>query len=140
MTTVCWDGVTLAADSRGTAGNFGFQSIKLWRLADGRLYAGAGDAQDLAAVRAWLESGGEKPKVESFAAMVIGSDRTIWRLEEKLVMFQVVGNQHAMGSGRDFATAAMACGRTARQAIEIACLFDIYSAPPVAELTFPETS
>jgi ATP-dependent protease HslVU (ClpYQ) peptidase subunit len=30
----------------------------------------------------------------------------------------------AFGSGRDFAIAAMACGKSAREAVEIACQFD----------------
>lgn len=34
---------------------------------------------------------------------------------------------YATGSGRDFAIAAMHCGRTAKEAVEIACLYDVYS-------------
>lgn len=34
---------------------------------------------------------------------------------------------HAIGSGRDFAMAAMAMGRSAHDAVELACKFDVYS-------------
>jgi ATP-dependent protease HslVU (ClpYQ) peptidase subunit len=33
----------------------------------------------------------------------------------------------AMGSGRDWALGAMACGKSAIEAVDIACQFDIYS-------------
>jgi len=40
----------------------------------------------------------------------------------------------ACGSGRDFALGAMASGKTALEAVNIACKFDIHSRPPVHQL------
>lgn len=134
MTTCAWDGKSLAADSRGTSAGCPFINTKAYRLKDGRLYAGSGDAQDCTAVRLWLESGGEKPTVKDFVAMVIGADGSIWRYEDKLVPFQINQPFHAIGSGRDYALAAMHMGKTAREAVELACVYDVYTGPPITEL------
>jgi ATP-dependent protease HslVU (ClpYQ) peptidase subunit len=40
-------------------------------------------------------------------------------------------NYHAVGSGRDYAIAAMYLGKTARQAVEIARIFDVYTGGPL---------
>jgi ATP-dependent protease HslVU (ClpYQ) peptidase subunit len=40
----------------------------------------------------------------------------------------------ATGSGRDYALAAMHCGKTAREAVEIACLFETGCGNGVDEL------
>ena len=133
MTTIAWDGRTLAADSRNTVGGMPFTGIKAYRLSDGRLYAGSGSAEDCEAVLQWLETRGDKPNVKDFAAIVIASEKC-FRLEDKLVLIPVLTRFHAVGSGRDYAIAAMAMGKTAQEAVLLACRFDIYSGPPVIEL------
>ena len=57
MTTLAWDGHHLAAD-RQCNGAFKSRARKLWRLGDGRLFGGAGEIEQILAVRAWLEKGG----------------------------------------------------------------------------------
>lgn len=135
MTTCAWDGQTMAADTRGTAGGMPLCTTKAFRLKDGRLYAASGDAQDAAQVRNWLDSGGDKPDVKDFTAMVIGADGSIWRYENKLVPFQILAKFHAIGSGRDYAMAAMHFGKTAREAVEFAALYDIWTGAPIDEVT-----
>lgn len=133
MTTIAWDGKTLAADTRGTAGGMPWQTIKASRLKDGRLYGGSGALEDVEAVRTWLETGGDKPAVKDFVAILI-EDGQCFRLEDKLIKMPVKSPFHAIGSGRDYAIAAMHLGKTAREAVELACLYDVYTAAPVTEL------
>lgn len=135
MTTIAFDGKSLCADTRGTSGGFPFTNDKAYRLKDGRLYAGSGDAQDCEAVRVWLESGGEKPTVKDFVGMVIGADGSILHYEDNLVPFQVTTRFHAIGSGRDYAIVAMHMGKTAREGVELACLYDVYTGGLITELT-----
>lgn len=135
MTTIAWDGRTLAADTLATAGGLAYGIVKAVRLKDGRLYAGSGAAEDCQAVLNWLYSGGEKPTVKDYAGIVIGADLSIWRYEDKLVPFPVTDRFHAIGSGRDFAIAAMHMGKTAREAVELAIVYDIYTGGPITELT-----
>lgn len=134
MTTCAWDGKTLAADTRCTAGGFPYAGTKAYRLKDGRLYAASGSAEECESVRIWLESGGDRPKVENFCGIVIGADCSIWRYEDKLVPFQVETAFHAIGSGRDYAMAALHMGKSAREAVELAMIYDIYTGGPITEI------
>lgn len=135
MTTCAWDGKSLAADSRAVTGGFCYRVCKASKLKDGRLYAGSGSAEECEAVRIWLESGGDKPTVKDFVGMVIGADGSIWRLEDKIVQFQVHEKFHAIGSGRDYAIAAMHMGKSAREAVQLASIYDVYTGGPVTEVS-----
>lgn len=107
---------------------------KAYRLTDGRLYAGSGAAEDCEAVREWLEKTGDKPVVKDFVGIIIESGEC-FRIEDKLVKIPVKSPFHAVGSGRDYAMAAMHYGKTAREAVELACLYDVYTGCPVTELS-----
>jgi hypothetical protein len=43
----------------------------------------------------------------------------------------------AVGSGRKAALGAMYCGRTAKGAVEVACLVDPFTAPPIYTMAMP---
>jgi hypothetical protein len=142
MTTIAWDGKMLAADRCScSAGCFRFPITKLKRLKDGRLYASAGDTSDGVLVRQWLDGEiPDKPKIDedSFVALIVSSDGA-FRMEGKLVSWPVEA-PHAIGSGREYAIAAMYLGKSAVEAVEIAALFDpntgmgVNSAAPLAAL------
>lgn len=67
VTTIAWDGKTLAADTRNTVGGFAFSALKIWRLSNGRLFGAAGNAEDCEAARIWLEhEEGKKPEVKDY--------------------------------------------------------------------------
>lgn len=135
MTTIAWDGKTLAADTQSTSGGLPWTTIKAYRLNDGRLFAGSGAAEDCEAVREWLEKGGDKPTLKDFIGLLIDNNSQCWSLEDKLHKIPVQAPFHACGSGRDFAMAAMHLGKSAREAVEFACLYDIYTGMPVTELS-----
>lgn len=137
MTTIAWDGMTLAADTRGVVGeSLIIESHKVSRLADGRLYAACGRMADLLLVRDWLTAGGEKPAVDdTFAALLIETSGQAFRLEEKLIPVPLWEPFHACGSGRDFALAAMALGQTAAAAVLLAMRFDIWTGGHVESVT-----
>lgn len=127
MTTIAWDGKTLAADTRATSSGMPYKAVKLFKLADGSLFAGSGDYGQVCSVREWLESGGEKPRADDFAGLLVAPDGAAFRLETALIRLPLYEPFHAIGSGRDFAMAAMHCGRSAREAVEIAALYDVFS-------------
>lgn len=133
MTTIAWDGKTLAADTRNTSGGMPWVGIKAYRLSDGRLFAGSGSTEDSEAAMHWLENGDNKPTVKDFSAILIENGEC-FRLEDKLVKIPVHAPFHACGSGRDYAMAAMHMGKSAREAVEFACLYDVYTGMPVTEL------
>src|ERR1043165_7097844 len=114
MTTIAWDGKTLAADSRCTAGGFHYEVSKICRLSDGRIYAGSGEITDYEQVKSWLDGKTSKPDTKEFQAVIVDLTGQLWRIEDKIAPFKVFSRFPAIGSGRDYAMAAMHYGRSAR--------------------------
>lgn len=132
MTVVAYDGKTLAADRQATYGNTPFPVTKIFRVGND-LVAGSGDWSECLAFLEWYESvkfaklGGSPPKPdfkEGFGILVIRNGE-LWRYERELVPFLINVPFWAIGSGADYALGAMACGKSAKEAVEIACQFDI---------------
>lgn len=137
MTTIAWDGKTLAADTQATSSGMPYKVLKLFRLDDGSIFAGSGDYGQVCAVKAWLENAdmkADKPTTDDFAGLIVTPTCEAFRLEEALIRIPVGEPFHAIGSGRDFAMAAMHCGRTAREAVEIAALYDVFTGGEVMAL------
>ncbi|QNM98114.1 hypothetical protein [Chitinimonas koreensis] len=130
MTTIAWDGKTVAADTQ--ANNTGLRSYtkKLYRLADGRIYGFTGEIQDGVSVYEWLNAGGRdaRPHVSSsFAALLVCPDGRAYTMEDKLVLLAVYETFRAIGSGRNFAMGALVVGADAVQAVKAAIRLDVYS-------------
>ncbi len=123
MTTICWDGKSLAADRQHSI--FRGDAPKIYRLDNGELFGSCGQTQDLHAVKYWLNNGGDKPKVEDgFHGIIIGVNE-FHTLENKLVPVRQFSKFFAIGSGRDYAMAAMHLGKSAFEAIAVAAYFDV---------------
>lgn len=121
MTTIAWDGKTLAADTQGL---FKRNVKKLFAIHGKGRFAGAGEYQDVLLAREWLINSGEKPKLDTFEGIFIDDyESKVYRFETKLVFTKVEGC-HALGTGRDFAMAAMMCGKTAKESVQIASSLD----------------
>ena len=137
MTVIAFDGVRLAADSRGSASD-GLHYVlrKLVRLNDGSVFAASGEAQDSQQVIAWLNAGGIGPRPvvhEHFTALRVSLEHdavVCERLENKLFPFRVRA-PHAIGCGRDFAYSAMHFGHSAMWAVFFAARFNCACGPPV---------
>jgi hypothetical protein len=123
VSTICWDGKTLAADRQCSA-DFKTRAKKIFRLSRGRLFGAAGVFEQVLAVRDWLEEGGDKPEgLNEFSGILIDSGRA-YRLEGKLIRDRILECCHAVGSGSPFAITAMHLGKSAREAVLIAARFD----------------
>lgn len=130
MTCVVWDGKTLAADKRATNNGYkGGTVTKIHRWAGG-LCAFSGDMDIGVQLVAWLRAGA-KPEdyprqQEKNAAnfLVIHSSGRIERYESVPVPLHMENPVQAMGSGRDYALAALHLGCDARRAVEVACALD----------------
>lgn len=121
MTTICWDGKTLAADSQTTLFRGPYRKI---HRCGSVLFGSSGDMQWNEAVRLWL-CGGEKPtlKGDLFHGIIIRDGRASI-VNEHLIEMPVDRPFMAVGTGRDFAMAAMHLGKSAVEAVAIAMLFD----------------
>lgn len=140
MTIIAWDGKTLAADKRMSSGGMPRTTTKIFRVRTS-LCGAAGNADQCAEMIAWFKSGAEESKFPSsqrdkddWATLVV-IDKDGIRFYERTPYPCVVEDKfYATGSGRDFATAAMHCGKSAREAVEIASLFDIGCGNGIDEL------
>lgn len=122
MTCIAWDGKTLAADKLMLHGATRKTTTKIHRHGV-ELLAVAGDISIGVSMRNWYTSGADPEKFPKRSAegnaslMVIRADRTAWRYEDTPVPFQCEGRFCAWGSGDESAMIAMACGKTAREAV-----------------------
>ena len=130
MTVVAFDGRTLAADRMGDAGGLRRSVTKIRRF-DGGLLGSSGSSSRGAEIFAWIASGADPARVPAFqvsaeeceSVMVVRNDRTVWIYTCSPYPFQMEDPFHAIGSGRDFAMAAMFLGHDARTAVEVASQF-----------------
>lgn len=130
MTVIAWDGKTLAADKRMVSAGLILTTTKIRRIG-GLLVGAAGNISSTAELMAWVERGrnpvdwpaSQKDK-EDWAGLLVIEGRRILRYEQSPFPCELEDRVVATGSGRDFAIAAMHCGKTAREAVELACLLE----------------
>ena len=132
MTTIAWDGETLAAD-RKMGGRYNVQ--KIFKVPQGYA-AGCGDYDYVVEVVEWLANGADRDKIhhlpdknedmEPAAEIILVSPKgkVSWLSWPYLRFVQLSEKKVAYGSGGDIALGAMAAGASARQAVAIACRFD----------------
>lgn len=132
MSVVAWDGETLAADRRVCFGNLYRTTTKVFKF-DSVLAAYVGDSSIGEEVLAWFRNGGDvkdfpsaqRDKDGGTELLIVWPNKVIWTYGRTPHPVKLHPQKFANGSGRDFALAAMHCGKTATEAVEIACLFDI---------------
>lgn len=145
MTTIAYRDGTMAADSRGYAGNcasLGTKS-KIRKCPDGTLVGCSSNKPgQTEAVMAWFMAGADLSKVPDFGA--IGPDFTLLVVRADGTALYGDGLFHlsgpltapffAVGSGRGPAYGAMEMGASAQRAVEVACLHDVWSGGPIETL------
>ena len=131
MTVIAWDGRTLAADKRACNGTMIATVTKIRRAPDGSLIGSAGNSDAGEEVMAWYERGADPKEFsdnmrnrDDFAGLlVIRPDGEVWKFERTPYPIRF-STPFAIGSGREFAMAAMYLGHDARKAVEVACALD----------------
>lgn len=144
MTVIAWDGKTLAADKRTNFGGLHGTTTKVSRLADGRLVGCCGNAAQIMEMKHWLTAGADplafpaqqRDEEKSVSMLVACPDGKLLQYENTPYPLVLENKRWAIGSGRDFAVAAMHLGRDAREAVEIASIFDCGCGNGVDTLTF----
>ncbi len=131
MTIVAWDGKTLAADKRTSFGGLHATTTKLHRI-DGMLIGCAGLTAHITEMVAWVKAGREAAQLptpqrstsDCISMLLIDRDGSVLHYESSAYPILIEGDKWAIGSGRDFAMAAMHLGCDARRAVEVACALD----------------
>jgi hypothetical protein len=129
MTTIAWRDGVLAADSTGDSGGVRVNITKIFPAGKGRWAAMAGDyALGIRYIRAFAK--GETidlsaDEAKEFHVVIMNPDGTLLECEDGKTALPIEDRFYAIGSGRKCALAAMACGKSAIQAVRIAAQFDI---------------
>lgn len=142
MTTIAWDGRTLAGDTLSTAGAYCRDVDKIWNLGNNVLFGGSGYYQDVVAVRNWLmdkDPDGQPEVDDSFCAIIVRGG-ICYRLESALIEMPVKESYHAVGSGAPFAVVAMFLGKSAEESVEIAAQFDENTGGSITSIAAPAVS
>lgn len=132
MTVIAWDGKTLAADKRSISGGLISIVTKIFKVPSG-LVAVSGDYGCAMAMLNWFKNEDQRPELfpecnknpdkDYCHSILINKQREIWEFETNPFPFQLEQPYYAMGSGRDFALAAMHLGLDSKRAIEVAVRF-----------------
>lgn len=143
MTVIAWDGTTLAADKRVVYVGMPRTVTKIFRVANALVGIAGDGAQGMDMVR-WIECGSDREKFpaaqrdkEQWATVVVVNGAGLWLYERTPEAMRIEDSFYATGSGRDYAMAAMHFGKSAREAVEIACLFDVNCGNGIDELRLP---
>lgn len=131
MTIIAWDGKTLAADRQSTTNNMRRATRKIYEVNDG-LVAITGGACHGHALLDWFYTDRD-PKnwpvssKDGCSNIIHFTKAGIWVYagDEPAFGEPVLSPFIAFGSGRDYAMAAMHLGKNAKDAVKIACLFDV---------------
>jgi len=140
MTTIAFDGKTLATDSLIGSGDmrFGYQS-KLFKLNDGRVFAYAGNSAFAYAVMDWLNSNMRddmKPTLgndDDFIGIIVGEDGA-FEVSKGLIIWPAC-IPWAGGSGEKIAMTAMFLRRSAVNAVKVAIKLDKHTGGEVHSVT-----
>jgi len=130
MSVVAWDGKAVAADKQATCSSMRFTVTKLRRLGTGEVLAWTGDLDSGVLLAQWFEDGADPAKwpkcqedKDQWVRLLVFSSAGARFYERQPVAVAIEDRFMAWGSGRDYAVGALACGKTAREAVEIAARF-----------------
>ena len=137
MTTIAWDGETLAADSCVSSEEFTHPTFftKLRKVSN-LIIGSCGDVYSSLQFERWVRNNHAKEGLlcenaeanfprcfdENFEAIVVFPWRAV--TYNRLGIPHTVSDREALGSGAGYAIAAMLAGADAKRAVEIACQLD----------------
>lgn len=140
MTTIAWDGETLAGDKQATCGNTAYPTTKVFKVkVKGKkfLVGFSGDLADGQAFVKFVKRGfKDKPEFKNFTGIVVNQDGSIARYDQDPNYCVMHLESYAIGSGCDYALGAIAFGATAVEAVLIATDLDIHTGLGVDSVSF----
>ena len=132
MSTIAWDGLTLAGDRQATWGNTPVRTTKVTRIKHKARWYLVGwvgcESGGLKFVAHFTQHGmGQRPALKDNTEVIVVSRAGIWVESEADTSNIMEEPKWAFGSGGAFALGAMHAGATAKQAVEIASKLDVYT-------------
>ena len=143
MTTVCWDGKTLAADKMSSRGNTKHSKCTKVHKINGSLCAITGSFDVGMELLYWFHNGAVVEDFPDIQAETNDSNLVVITPQRRITLYErsphpLVFEQEfaAYGSGSDFALAAMHLGCNAEEAVRVATIFDLYTGHGVDVIRF----
>ena len=131
MTTIVFDGDSLAIDNAGLHGGTLMPVVKSWLLPNNVVATGIGDGAQISLMVEWYKDGADPEKFPAsqriatpWCELIIVKGDGLFRYERSAFPIQHGFNRCAFGTGKDFAYGALAMGATATEALHIAAHFD----------------
>ncbi|MES2346268.1 MAG: hypothetical protein V4641_01735 [Pseudomonadota bacterium] len=132
MTVIAWDGKTLAADKRCSYGGMICTVTKIFRAGD-LLVGGSGDFPHVLAMVEWVKRGrnaddfpvAQRDKDDWQSVLVIEPDGKPLIYERTPYPVRYEQDCMVLGSGREYARAALYMGATAAEAVSVASALDV---------------
>jgi hypothetical protein len=145
MSVVAYKDGVMAGDSRGWAGRYKAspgRKRKIHRLKDGSLLGVSSSQVGMAdKFAAWMKAGGDPDawkggRPDTLSALLVRPNGDLFVAEDGIDWTGPMKGtrMYAIGSGSDFALGAMVAGKTAKEAVKIACGLCAYCAVPVHTL------
>lgn len=134
MTTIAANRNMMCSDSKVTMEGREDRIYEATKLVtkNGDIIGCAGSNENCEAFVNWYGSKKKKPKmVGDFEGLILKADGTLVFYDETLARDKLNHDFYAVGSGGNAARAAMLMGADPVRAVEIACLVDPHSGPPV---------
>lgn len=131
MTVLAFDGLTLAADKQATSGNTKSTVTKIFRVG-ASLVGMVGNMSIGMEMLSWFRNGAlpehfpdsNRDMDEGATLVVVRADGTVWEYPSSPEPFRNEGAFCAFGCGSEGAMVAMACGKSAREAVELASIYN----------------
>lgn len=131
MTVIAWDGKTMAGDKRTNFGGLHATTTKVYRV-NGCLVGCSGNTAQIYEMHRWLADGAKREDMPAIqrdidkcvSMLVVEPTGRILQYENSPEPMVIENGNWAIGSGRDFAMAAMHLGHSARVAVEVASALD----------------
>lgn len=128
MTVIAWDGRTLAADKLASIGGGIGRTVTKIQKFKGSLLAITGSWDVGVEIREWWKAGASPSEFpararEDIATLIVIELESIRSYASGPYPLYIEAEQCAFGSGRDYAEAAMYLGKTAEEAVAVACHF-----------------
>lgn len=127
MTVIAWDGMSIAADKRALNEYRPITVTKLFRVPDGSaILAVSGELSYGMVLVGWYSAGADPEKWPHFqrdkdewVALICVKKDGLYRYERTPIPHKIHDPFYAVGSGRDYALAAMYLGKSAKEAVEV---------------------
>ena len=119
----------IAADSM-VSGDDSFYLVEKLRKGKASIYGACGDWDKILKFYQVLESGGDLDSDTDVSVLELRSDG-LWVYEGTIIPARIKNDFWAVGTGANYAIAAMHLGCSPKEAVEIACLYDSCSNEPI---------